>query len=955
MGVECYGYASSFAVSPAESLFAPSLRKVTLGRAANCPGKTTWSEGWHAMSRSLRALMIAAACLLPMMAPSQAASVAPLVLHVATNGSDQAAGTQKAPYRTLARARDAIRALKQGRKLPAGGVRVLIHGGVYRLNEPFVLGPEDSGTSSAPIVYAAAPGAQPVLSGGRIIKGLRRNADGSWSTTIPAAAAHKWVFRQLFIAGRRYIPARSPNEGQYFIMRGVPPEGGSGTARDRFAFRRGDLEPWPNLSDVELRLTFSWNTGTFPLKSVDPQTRLVTLGGPAVWELPKPGMATCPYIVMNHPGACDAPGEWQLNRETGELRIIPFGTEDLSKAEVVAPAFERLIAAQGSFENNRYVEYVRFEGLSFQHAEWNLPPTGFSSAQAASGLGAALEFKAARHCAVTGCEVAHVGRYGISFDRDASYNTIQRNHLYDLGGGGVRIGTTDPVAPPFERLAHHHLVDNNYIHDGGHTNPGAVGIYMAFGANNTFSHNEVCDLRYTGISLGWTWDIVYQGTRENTVEYNHVHHVMRTLEDGGGIYSLGLTPGSVIRHNVVHDVGTPPDAIGHGIYIDGGSSGLLCENNVCYDCGDGGIRIQHGTSCITVLNNISAFCGFGLGIDSERTNIFQYNIVVLDGAGTPFAYVPQWQTYNKIVDYNLYWRPDGQPIKFLDFTWAEWQKKEGINDIWYTPRMDAHSRLADPLFVDAQKRDFRLQPKSPALAMGFRPIDTSTVGLYGDKAWTSLPASTTLAPLGSNERDLRSMLPEDNFDDALPGQKPAYASVIEEVKGGAYVEVSARRARSQPHSLRFVDAPGLTYYMPHIYYTPHLLGDMKVQMDFDLYREPGAMLWTEWREKPGYAKAGPCLYIEKDGKLLLHTRRPTDVTLPAGQWLHFRIADGLGRYADAKWEMTITDEAGKVLFEGKDLACAPEFDRIEWLGFVSNSLEACEMYLDNVKMRRIEP
>jgi hypothetical protein len=882
---------------------------------------------------------------------------APVVLHVAPNGNDKALGTEKTPFATLDRARDAIRALKRARKLPPEGARVLIHGGVYRLAQPFALTPEDSGTAGGPIVYAAAPGTRPVVSAGRVIKGLRQNADGSFSTTIPAAAGHKWVFRELFADGKRYIPARSPNTGQYYIVRGTPPEGSTGPAgasRDRFVYRGEDLKPWPNLADVELRITFSWNTGTFPLKAVDPQTHIATLGGPAVWELPKPGWATCPYLVMNHPGACDAPGEWQLNRETGELKIIPFAGEDLAKAEVVAPVCERIIAAQGAFDQGRFVEYVRFEGLSFQYAGFDLPPTGFSFPQAASGLGAGLDFQAARHCAVVGCEIAHVDRYGIGFDRDSSYNTVQRCHLYDLGGGGVRLGTTDRPAP-FDRLAHHNLVDNNFIHDGGHTNPGATGIYMAYGANNTISHNEVCDLRYTGISLGWTWDIVYSGTRENIVEYNHVHHVMRTLEDGGGIYSLGLTPGSVIRHNVVHDVGTPPDAIGHGIYIDGGSSGLLCENNVCYDCGHGGIRIQHGTSCITVLNNISAFNGFGLGIDSERTNIFQYNIVLLDGAATAFRDQPSWQTYNKIIDYNLYWRPDGAPIKFLGFTWDEWRKQEGINDIWYKPIMDRHSRIADPLFVDAAKRDFRLQDKSPALAMGFRPIDTSTVGLYGDAAWKALPGQMTMQPLSPNERNLRTALPEDNFDDAQPGQKPAYASVVEDVKGGAYVEVTDKQALPKPYSLHFVDAPGLTYYMPHIYYSPHLTGDVKLRLDFDLYREPNAMLWHEWRNTASYAKLGPSLWIEKNGQLLLNEKKPTEVRLPAGQWLHFTITDGLGKFADAKWDMTITDQSGQVLFAGKDLACGPEFDRLEWLGFVSNSLEACDFYLDNVKLQRLEP
>lgn len=881
-----------------------------------------------------------------------AACAEPMVLHVAVDGSDEAVGSEAAPFRTLTRARDEVRRVKQAGELPDGGVRVIIHGGVHYLDEPLVLGPEDSGSAAAPIVYAAADGERPVLSGGRLITGLARNADGSWSTTIPAAAKHGWVFRQLFVNGRRYIPARSPNDGTYFLVRGVPSEEGPGTAKDRFVFRGGDLENWPNLADVELLMYFSWNAGSFPLKSVDTDTHLAVLGGPAVWPLPKPGMNTTPYLVQNHPGACDAAGEWQLDRTTGELRIIPFADEDLGAAEVIAPTMERLVIAEGAPDEDRYVEHVRFEGLSFQHAAWVLPPEGFSNSQAASGLGAALEFHAARNCAVSGCEIAHVGRYGIGFFMDCSGNTIQRNHIHDLGGGGVRIGTNDrPQA--YERIANHNLVDNNFIHNGGHIHPGATGIFMAYGRNNTFSHNEVTDLRYTGISLGWTWSITRSGTRENIVEYNHVHHVMRVLEDGGGIYTLGLTPGSVIRNNLVHDIGAPPDGVGHGIYIDGGSSGLLVENNICYDCGSGGIRQQHGSSCITVLNNISAFCGFGLGIDSERTNIFQYNIVYLDGAATPFRYVPEWKSYNKIIDYNVYWRADGEPIKFLDFTWDEWREKEGIKDIWYTPRMDAHSKMADPKFVDAAGRDFRLQPDSPALAMGFRPIDIDAIGLYGDEAWTSLPDSYEMGPLLATETS-HGMMIEDDFDDALPGQKPAYAAVIEDVEGGAYLEISDERSLSPPNSLKFVDAPDQIYYMPHMYYSPRLSGDIKLRMTFDLYREPGAMLWTEWRNTADYAKVGPCLYIEADGALLLNERKPTGKSLPAEEWLHFEIEDGLGTFADGLWDLRITNQAGETLFEGTDLPCGIEFDQLRWLGFVSNGLVAAEMYLDNVELRNIE-
>jgi len=887
-----------------------------------------------------------------LLAPA-AASTQGMRLYVAPDGHDEAAGTEQAPFRTVHRARDEVRRLKGQGELPPGDVRIVLRGGLHLLEEPLALTPEDSGSAGAPITWAAYPGEHPVVSGGRPIEGLQRNPDGSWSATIEAAADHAWVFRQLFVGGRRYIYARSPNEGQHLIVSGLPEDDGKSMSRDRFVFRRGDLEAWPDIADVELRLYFSWNTGTFPLKSVDPQTRTAVLGGAATWSIPKPGMSVCPYLVYNHPGACDAPGEWQLDRSSGELCVVPFGDEELGEMEVIAPFLERLVVADGDPESGRFVEQVRFEGLSFQHAAWNLPAEGFSVPQAASTLGAALEFHGARKCAVTGCEVAHVGRYGIWFGADCSENAIERTHLHDLGAGGIKLGT--PERPqPFERVAHHNKIDNNFIHDGGHIHPGAPGIYVAIGRSNTISHNELSDLRYTGISLGWNWNIYRTGTRENRVEYNHVHDVMRVLDDGGGIYSLGLTPGSVISNNHIHHVAQDRD-VGHGIYLDGGSSGVLCENNICHDCGAGGIRIQHGTTCLTVLNNISAFNGFGLGIDSERTNIFEYNIVYLDGDATPFRYQPEWKSYNKIIDYNVYWHTSGEPPQFLDFTWEKWREQRGIEDIWYTPRMDAHSRLADPKFVDAANRDFRLQPDSPALALGFRPIDVDAIGLYGDPEWTSLPKSHPPRPLLATEAAPGRHLVVDDFEHGPPGHKPAYAALVEVPEHGAYIEITDERASSGAQSLKFVDsAEAPIYYHPHMYYSPKLVGDMRVELSFDLYREPGAMLWTEWRHTPSYARVGPCLYIEADGHLLFQDRRPSECYLPDGQWLHFEITDGLGSYADGQWAMTITNEAGEVLFEQHDLPCDPEFSRVLWLGFVSNGMQPAVMYLDNVRMREVE-
>ncbi len=874
-------------------------------------------------------------------------------IHVAPDGSDEAAGTADAPFATLQRARDEVRAIKAEGDLPRGGVSIEIADGTYFLDEPLTLGPEDSGAPGAPIVYAAADGATPVISGGRRITGLTRQEDGSWTVTIPEAADHGWVFRQLFIDGRRYIYARSPNEGQYHTLSGVPTEEEEGTAKDRFVYHGDNLQAWPDIGDVEVRLYFSWNAGTFPLAAVKPDEHIAVLGGPARWSIPKPGMATAPYLVFNHPAACDVAGEWQLDRGTGELRVIPFEDDDLAQAEVIAPVLGRLVVAEGSQAAGRYVENVRFEGLSFRHAAWHLPHEGFSASQAASTLGAALEFHAARDCEIVDCEVAHVGRYGVWFGLDCAANTIERTHFHDLGAGGVKIGTPDRQKP-WARVAAYNTVDNCFIHNGGHIHPGSTGIFVAIAHNTRITHNEVCDLRYTGISLGWNWSSNRSGTRENLVAYNHVHDVMRVLDDGGGIYSLGLTPGSVIRGNHIHDVARDRD-VGHGIYLDGGSSGVLCENNLCHDCGAGGIRQQHGTSCLTVLNNICAFNGFGLGIDSERTNIFQYNIVLMEGEDTPFRDVPEWKSYNKIIDYNVYWHTSGEPPHFLGFTWDEWREQEGIEDIWYTPRMDPHSRFDDPLFVDAEARNFRLKSDSPALKLGFRPLDYDAPGLYGPEQWTSLPERHPPLPLLPTEKSKGQLLVQDDFEATAVGHKPAYAALVEAEKEGAYIEVSDDRAASGDHSLKFVDSDEAPiYFHPHMYYRPRLTGDMRIRLSFDLYREPGAMLWHEWRNVASYADPGPCVYVTADGALEFEEHEPAGVTLPAGEWLHFEITDGLGSHADARWAMTITGEAGEVLYEANDIPCQPEFDRLKWLGFVAYGKEPAVMYLDNISMQRLE-
>lgn len=79
-------------------------------------------------------------------------------------------------------------------------------------------------------------------------------------------------------------------------------------------------------------------------------------------------------------------------------------------------------------------------------------------------------------------------------------------------------------------------------------------------------------------------------------------------------------------------------------------------------------------------------------------------------------------------DQNVFYKPAGTVnIKGgpADGSLDKWRK---ILDGMF----DQKSIVADPLFVDLANRDFRLKPDSPALKLGFEPIDVTKIGLKTD-------------------------------------------------------------------------------------------------------------------------------------------------------------------------------------------------------------------------------
>lgn len=652
-------------------------------------------------------------------------------LYVAPNGSDSWSGKMPTPNQfktdgplaTLRRALESIRELKhqQGGILKQP-VTVLVRGGTYFLAEPLVFTPEDSGTVNHPISFAAYPGEKPVISGGRLLTGWeQRVADGRklWVAEVPEASRGKWFFRHLWINGHRCIRARSPNKG-YFKVAEVPdatPETKWDEGQNCFEFFNEDLKAWSTVDAGEIVVMNRWVDSRLPVTSVKEEEHVVCSSKRSVFRL-DPGDL---YYVEHVYELLDSPGEWFLDRKTAMLYYIPLNGEEPSNTEAVAPVLSKLVKLEGMPEEGMFVENLFFKGLTFAHAEWYYPEDsdskkpgvgGFS--QAAIGVPGSVYGEGVRNCLFEDCTFAHLGNYALELTRGCQNNRIAGCKFFDLGAGGVKIGETLIRETENEQTYGNEIVDC-HIHGGGRFFHSAVAIFIGQSYNNRIIHNHIHDFYYTGVSIGWTWGYGRSLTKENLVESNHIHHI-GVLSDGegpilsdmGGVYTLGIQPGTAIRLNLIHDIAGLRYG-GWGIYFDEGSTNITAEGNIVYCTTHGGFHQHYGRENI-IRNNIFAF---GQEAQIQRTRseqhssfTFEHNIVYWRGGSLLAGNI---EDLGFIFDHNLYWREGGGEIRFGNLSWEEWRKLG----------MDRNSLIADPLFNAPDEYDFRLKPDSPAFKLGF--------------------------------------------------------------------------------------------------------------------------------------------------------------------------------------------------------------------------------------------
>jgi hypothetical protein len=668
--------------------------------------------------------------------------------YVDSNGSDHWSGGRSTPNPTktdgpFASVEHALMVVRESRRVSGGAegsrVTIFIGAGSYQLKEPLILGPLDSGLTLASISTS-----KPVLSGGRRITGWKYTEKAGkklWTAEVPEVRNEHWFFRELWINGRRAIRARFPNRGYLKVV--SVPEPAADWTRGQTAFRYdpADLKGLSSVANGEVVVMNRWADSRLPTAKWEQDKQVLHFMKRSVFALDKDDL----YYVEGVFEALDEPGEWYLDRHDGKLYYLPRPEDSLDRFEAVAPFLTQVLRFEGKPENKQFVERITLRGLAFSHTEWCFPegfaegsdkPTidpkpqpevgGFG--QAEIGVPGAVWGQGVRNCTFENCAFRDLGNYALELTRGCQSNRITHCEFSGLGAGGLKLGETAIRNSAADQCRDNEVSDCE-IHDGGKMFHSAIGLWIGQSPDNRVVHNAIHDFYYTGISIGWTWGYGPALASNNLVAFNHVHHIGvksdgdgPILSDMGGIYTLGKQPGSRVENNLWHDIAGLRYG-GWGIYFDEGSSGIVAISNVVYRTTHGGFHQHYGETNI-VRNNIFAF---GRDQQLQRTRVephisfaFETNIVYFDNGA---LLAGDWAKDKYDMDWNVYYdsrkTPPPEEMRFANDSLANWRGRGH----------DEHSIFADPLFVAPDQYDFGLRSQSPALKIGFEPIDLRSVGI----------------------------------------------------------------------------------------------------------------------------------------------------------------------------------------------------------------------------------
>lgn len=655
---------------------------------------------------------------------------------VAPDGSDTNAGTLQNPLKTPEAAKEMAKTIVTDKT-----VTVWFREGTYSIEKTLEFNSEDKSN----IIYRSYPDEKVVFSGAKKIGGswqeTQINGVAAFVTDMPVESEDDY-FRSLFKDGKRLSRPNYPKEGVFKVAdpkkdEAVLPEYAPDFFTHSLVFYAytKDLLDFENPGDVDIRLMHFWCDELMPIHSVDTETGRI--------ETIKPSSMTIRvddnFVCENVKEALSLPGEWYLDRSEEKLYYIPEQGDTVENTVLYAGVTEQLIAVNGA-------ENISFQGINFENTDWNhVNGMGFAGEfdkthplyknmkyesvhpQAAFETPAAIYVSASSGINFTDCRFENISYTAVKFENASKNCNITSCMFNEIGANAVFIHG-DFIVPATTRNIN---VTDCHISRYGRIFNNAIGILLTHATDCDLTRNEIHDGWYTGISVGWNWGYSDNPTNNINISNNLIYNIGNGwLSDMGGIYTLGIQPDTVISGNVIYNVGCYDGSYGYGgwgIYLDEGSSGMLVENNLVYDCSSETFHQHYGKDNI-VRNNIFAFGGEGALIitkhEEHNSLTLSNNILIVDDAAIyAFNTESNWFVDNS----NLYWDYknggnvySGSSMKFGSRKNLVAMVSEGYYN---------NAVYADPLFRDLENRDFTLAENSPALETGFTPwvYDAGTI------------------------------------------------------------------------------------------------------------------------------------------------------------------------------------------------------------------------------------
>ena len=550
---------------------------------------------------------------------------------ISPKGSDFNDGTRQSPKATLT---SALRQAREWRRTEdnriQGGITIYMEGGTYAFHEPVFIRPEDSGTKESPTIIRSVDDEKVILSGGISINGWKKQGK-VWVADVPAFNGRPLDFRQLWVNGKKAVRARdvedfekmnricSVDEKNEILY--VP-----AVSIRRLIDNKGNLKA----KYAEMVLHQMWCVANLRIRSVEVQgdSAAIRFHQPESriqfehpW--PRPMVTTdghnSAFYLTNARELQDVPGEWYHDIDARKVYYYPREGEKMQEAEVIVPAVETLVRVEGTLD--RPVCHIRFEKITFSYTTWMRPSEkGHVPLQAGMYLtdgyridpkmqrnylnhpldnqgwlgrpAAAVRVVAARQIDFERCRFEHLGSTGLDYEEAVQGGVVRGCLFRDIAGNGLLVGSFSPAAhethlpyDPADRreVCTQQHINNCYFTEIGNEDWGCLAIAAGYVGDVNIEHNEISEVPYSGISLGWGWTQTVNCMRNNRVHANLIHHYAKHMYDVAGIYTLGSQPKSYVTENCVHSIYKPgyvhdPNHWFY-LYTDEGSSFITVRDN----------------------------------------------------------------------------------------------------------------------------------------------------------------------------------------------------------------------------------------------------------------------------------------------------------------------------------------------------------------------------------------